>query len=125
MHIVTDNNRAKQVEIGDDGSGIFFTDDPVEIRHSVNDTFDHLLRSQATIRLLTRDFVKDFFCTSCMDAVVNIYRGDRCIFAGFIEPQAYSQGYNEVYDELELTCIDALSALQYSKYRNVGSLGVL
>ncbi len=125
VHIVTDNNRAKQVEIGDDGSGIFFTDDPVEIRHSVNDTFDHLLRSQATIRLLTRDFVKDFFCTSCMDAVVNIYRGDRCIFAGFIEPQAYSQGYNEVYDELELTCIDALSALQYSKYRNVGSLGVL
>lgn len=125
VHIVTENSRAKQVEIGDDKSGIFFTTNPVEIESSVNDTFDHLLRSQATIRLLTRDFVPDFFCTSCMDAVVNIFKGDKCIFAGFIEPQTYSQGYNEVYDELEISCIDVLSALQYSKYLNVGGLGVL
>lgn len=125
VHIVTENSRAKQVEIGDDKSGIFFTTNPVEIESSVNDTFDHLLRNQATIRLLTRDFIPDFFCTSCMDAVVNIFKGDKCIFAGFIEPQTYSQGYNEVYDELEISCIDVLSALQYSKYRNVGGLGVL
>lgn len=125
VHIVTKNSRAKQVEIGDDESGVFFTTDPVEIESSVNDTFDHLLRSQATIRLLTRDFIQDFFCTSCMDAVVNIFKGGKCIFAGFIEPQTYSQGYNEVYDELEISCIDALSALQYSKYRDVGRLGVV
>lgn len=125
VHIVTENSRAKQVEIGDDKSGIFFTTNPVEIESSVNDTFDHLLRSQATIRLLTRDFIKELFCASCMDAVVNIFKGDKCIFAGFIEPQTYSQGYNEVYDELEITCIDVLSALQYSKYRNVGGLGVI
>lgn len=124
VHIVTENSRAQQVEIGDEKSGVFFTTNPVEIESSVNDTFDHLLRSQATIRLLTRDFIPDFFCTSCMDAVVNIFKGDKCIFAGFIEPQAYSQSYNEVYDELEISCIDVLSALQYSSYRNVGSFGV-
>lgn len=124
VHIVTENSRAVEVEIGDDNSGVFFTTNPVEIESSVNDTFDHLLRSQATIRLLTRDFIPDFFCESCMDAVVNIFKGDKCIFAGFIEPQAYSQGYNEVYDELEISCIDVLSALQYSKYGNVGALGV-
>lgn len=125
VHIVTENSRAKQVEIGDDKSGIFFTTNPVEIESSVNDTFDHLLRNQATIRLLTRDFIKDFFCASCMNAVVNIFKGDKCIFAGFIEPHTYSQGYNEVYDELELSCVDVLSALQYSKYCNVGGLGVI
>ena len=124
VHIVTENSRAVQVEIGDESSGVFFTTNPVEIRSSVNDTFDHLLRSQATIRLLTRDFIKDLFCPSCMDAVVNIFKGDECVFAGFIEPQAYSQGYNEVYDELEVSCIDVLSALQYSKYRNIGGQGV-
>ncbi|MDE6853466.1 MAG: hypothetical protein K2J38_00245, partial [Muribaculaceae bacterium] len=122
---MTKNSRAVQVEIGDEESGVFFTTDPVEIESSINDTFDHLLRSQATIRLLTRDFMQDLFCTSCMDAVVNIFKGDKCIFAGFIEPQTYSQGYNEVYDELEISCIDVLSALQYSKYRNVGARGVL
>ncbi len=125
VHIVTENSRAIQVEIGDEKSGVFFTTNPVEIESSVNDTFDHLLRSQATIRLLTRDFIQDLFCTSCMDAVVNIFKGNKCIFAGFIEPQTYSQGYNEVYDELEISCIDVLSALQYSKYRDVGGLGVL
>ena len=125
VHIVTENSRAIQVEIGDEKSGVFFTTNPVEIESSVNDTFDHLLRSQATIRLLTRDFIQDLFCTTCMDAVVNIFKGNKCIFAGFIEPQTYSQGYNEVYDELEISCIDVLSALQYSKYRDVGGLGVL
>lgn len=125
VHIVTENSRAIQVEIGDEKGGVFFTTNPVEIESSVNDTFDHLLRSQATIRLLVRDFIPDFFCASCMDAVVNIYKGDKCIFAGFIEPQTYSQGYNEVYDELEISCIDVLSALQYSKYRNLGRAGVI
>lgn len=123
VYIVTGNSRAKQVEIGDENSGVFFTADPVEIESSVNDTFDHLLRSQATIRLLTRDFIPELFCASCMDAVVNIFKGDSCVFAGFIEPQVYSQGYNEIYDELEISCIDVLSALQYSKYRNVGGIG--
>lgn len=125
VHIVTENSRAKQVEIGDEKSGVFFTTNPVEIESSVNDTFDHLLRSQATIRLLTRDFIPDLFCTSCMDAVVNIFKGGKCVFAGFIEPQAYSQGYNDNYDELEISCIDVLSALQYSNYRNVGALGAV
>lgn len=125
VHIVTENSRAIQVEIGDEKGGVFFTTNPVEIENSVNDTFDHLLRSQATIRLLVRDFIPDFFCNSCRDAVVNIFKGDKCIFAGFIEPQTYSQGYNEVFDELEISCIDVLSALQYSKYCNVGGLGVL
>lgn len=125
VHIVTGNSREERIEIGDEQSGVFFTTDPVQIDSCVNDTFDHLLRSQATIRLLVRNFIPDFFCASCRDAVVNIFKGDRCIFAGFIEPQTYSQGFNEVYDELEITCIDVLSALQYSKYRNIGGQGAV
>ena len=125
VHIVTGNSRVKTVEIGDEKSGVSFTTNPVEITSSVNDTFDHLLRSSATIRLLTHDFIQELFCTSCMDAVVNIFKEGKCVFAGFIEPQAYSQPYNEVYDELEISCIDALSALQYAAYRNVGGPGVV
>ena len=125
VHIVTGADRTDSVEIGTEPSGMFFTDDPVEISSEANDTFDHLLRQSASIRLLTRDFTAGFFCTSCRDAVVNIYRGDVCLFARFIEPQTYNQPYNEVYDEVELNCIDTLSALQYSKYKNVGSSGAL
>ena len=125
VHILTQGDRSKEITIGEDGGELSFTDDPVELTSEVNDTFDHLLCQQATVRLLTRNFVPDFFCASCRDAIVNIYREGKCLFVGFIEPQAYSQGYNEEYDEVELSCIDALTALQYAKYRDLGSLGVL
>lgn len=125
VHIVTGGSRTPAVEIGADGGSVFFTDNPVEIESSVNDTFDHLLRTRATIRLLTRSFIPELFCTSCRDAVVNIYKGEECVFAGFIDPQTYSQDYNELYDELELSCVDVLSALQYSKYANIGAAGVV
>ena len=126
VHIVTHGDRSEELEIHPDGDGgaLYFTADPVELTSEVNDTFDVLLPVQATIRLLTKSYVPDFFCSSCRDAVVNIYRGEECLFAGYVEPQTYSQGYNEEYDEIELSCIDALTALQYGKYRGVGSVGV-
>lgn len=123
--ICTKGDNAKRVEIGNEKDGIFFTDDPVEITSQANDTFDHLLCYQASVRLLCRNFVPEFFCSSCRDAVVNILRNGECIFVGYVEPQAFSQGYNENYDEVELICIDCLSALSYSNYRNVGAAGVL
>ncbi|MBR4926424.1 MAG: hypothetical protein IKZ61_11880 [Prevotella sp.] len=123
VHIVTSSTRTPSLEIGTDVSGIYFSDDPVDITSEVNDTFDVLLRHSACLRLQCRDYMSDFFCTSCRDAVVNIYRGGVCLFAGFIEPQTLSQPYNEVYDEVELNCIDVLSALQYSRYKDVGSAG--
>lgn len=125
VHILTGGDRTKETVIDEKNGELSFTDDPVELTSQVNDTFDHLLCQQATVRLLARNFVPDFFCASCRDAVVNIYREGECLFAGFIEPQSYSQGYNEEFDEIELSCIDALTALQYAKYRDVGSLGVL
>lgn len=125
VHIVTGNDRAQTIEIGTEKADVYFSDDPAEIENEVNDTFDVLLRNSAKIRLLCGNLIKDLFSTSCRDAVVNIYKNDTCIFAGFIEPQTLSQPYNDRWDELELNCIDALSALQYSKYKNVGALGVI
>ena len=124
VHIVTRNDRTRELEIGAEGSGINWTDAPVEIESQVSDTFDVLLKYQASVRLLVKNFIPDLFCASCRDAIINIYREGECLFAGFIEPQSYSQPYNEEEDEIELSCIDVLTALQYSKYRNVGMAGV-
>lgn len=125
VHIVTGNNRTQTIEIGTEKADVYFSEDPAEIENEVNDTFDVLLRNSAKIRLLCGNLITNLFSTSCRDAVVNIYKNDTCIFAGFIEPQTLSQPYNDRWDELELNCIDALSALQYSKYKNVGALGVI
>lgn len=125
VHIVTGNDRTQTIEIGTEKADVYFSEDPAEIENEVNDTFDVLLRSSAKIRLLCGNLITNLFSTSCRDAVVNIYKNDTCIFAGFIEPQTLSQPYNDRWDELELNCIDALSALQYSKYKNVGALGII
>lgn len=125
VHIVTGNDRTQTIEIGTEKADVYFSEDPAEIENEVNDTFDVLLRNSAKIRLLCGNLITDLFSTSCRDAVVNIYKNDTCIFAGYIEPQTLSQPYNDRWDELELNCIDALSALQYSKYKNVGALGVI
>jgi hypothetical protein len=125
VHIVTGNDRTQAIEIGTEKADVYFSEDPAEIENEVNDTFDVLLRNSAKIRLLCGNLITNLFSTSCRDAVVNIYKNDTCIFAGFIEPQILSQPYNDRWDELELNCIDALSALQYSKYKNVSALGVI
>lgn len=124
VHIVTLNDRTVELEIGTQQADIYFTDDPVEIHSEVSNTFDVLLRQSAKVHLLCGNLIPDFFCTSCTDAVVNIYKGTQCVFAGFIEPMTFSQPYNDRWDELELNCVDVLSALQYSRYKNVGALGV-
>lgn len=124
VYILTQGDRTEEVEIGRKKGTLFFTDDPVEITSQVNDTFDVMLKTQARVSLLTKNFQKDFFCSSCRDAIVNVYQDDVCVFAGFIEPQTFSQGYNEVLDTIDLNCIDCLSALQYANYRNIGALGV-
>lgn len=123
VEIVTLKDRLLDIEIGRE-SGVLFTDDPVEIRSEVNDTFDSLFRSSATIRLYTRELLPDLFCASALDAVVNIYMDGDCIFAGYVVPQSYSQPFAKVYDELEINCIDAISAMQYFRYRDIGSFGV-
>ena len=124
VHIVTGNDRTQTLEIGTEKADVYFTDDPAEITNEVNDTFDHLLRQSAKINLLCGSLMSDLFCTSCRDAVVNIYKSGKCVFAGFVEPQTFSQPYNDRWDEIALNCIDVLSALQYSNYKNIGALGV-
>lgn len=122
--IVTNKDTTETVEIGDDDSGVWFTTDPVDINGDTNDTFDVMLQHSATISLLTTHYLEDLFCKSALDAAVTIKVEGELIFAGYIEPQAYSQPYNDTMDELQLSCIDAISAMQYVYYENIGHGGV-
>lgn len=124
VKIVTKGLLSPEKEIGVPDGDVFFADDPVDINTCVNDTFDVLLRNEASIRLQTHTFIPDLFCADPLDAAVSIFRDGECLFAGYIQPQAYSQGFNSVFDDLELSCIDTLSALQFSKYLGIGEAGV-
>lgn len=121
VDILTGSDRTGTVEIGSDDSGIWFTDDPADIESQVGDSLDTLLLHQATVRLYTRSYRADLFTRTCTDATVNISRDGETLFAGFVEPMAYSQPFCEETDQIELNCIDCLAALQYARYADVGA----
>ena len=122
VEITTRTGGAADMEIGTEEAGLWFdAEAPVAIRAEANGTDDVLLRHSCTIRLLSRSFVPSLFCASCLDAVAMVSSNGRPVFAGYIEPMAYSQPFAEALDTLEINCIDALSALQYFRYGGAGS----
>lgn len=119
--IVTDNDTSAVTTIGEDAdSDLLFADSPVSTESQVTDTFDHLLMSHASVTLLCRNYVAEFYAKDHCSIRVRVDRDGECVFLGFVEPRVLSQDYNEEYDEVELNCIDCLSALRYSNYRNIG-----
>lgn len=132
------DNQANQIEadvvIGEEGSGVSFGADAVEVSSEMNDTLDVLLTHSARVRLWSENYIAALYGRNCMDVGVKITRSAEAIgegatekevvFKGWVEPMAYSQGYNEVVDEVEVECVDCLSALQYSNYKKVGQAGV-
>lgn len=125
VEIETNGDRTKDVEIGTNESGVWFTaEEPVVTSCDMTDTFSVLLCHSCTIRLLMRQWLPDLFCSDILDGKVNVRVDGEMVFAGYIEPQAYSQPFSDREDQLELSCIDALSALQYRRYKDVGQNGV-
>ena len=113
------------VQLDDGSAGVYLAaEDTITIDSSVSDTFAHILSSTASVNIVTTDALTDFFRPSVFDAPVSISCNDTCIFAGYLTPQSYDQDYISLFDDFQLNCVDALSALQYAKYRNVGAAGV-
>lgn len=105
--------------LGDEDFGL--SDDPIEIETSVNDNFDVLVKSSATITIVTRNFEPDFFAKSYRDVTAVIKRDNEVIFSGYIVPMSLSQDFVEVYEDMELNCVDYLSTLENYNYKGAGT----
>ena len=116
VEIITDGDSTSTTIIGE--NGLYFGGEPVTIETNIDDTFQHIILKSATINLVTRDFVgNDLFANNARDIQVKIYKNNECIFAGFAEPNTFSQPYVNIVDEFSINCIDALSTLQYYNYK--------
>lgn len=105
--------------IGEQEGGLYFSTDPVETTHAYNDQFDVLMRESCTIRLLSAEPLSQLYSRDVLENKVTVTRGTDVIFMGYVEPQAFSQPFNSRLDEVELSCIDVLSAMQYLVWEDV------
>lgn len=124
VNITTNGDKTETREIGADGL-FFAATDAVVIESQVSDTFDHVLTSTATIKLSTTELNSDFYNADCSSAVVSIIEDNVLIFSGFVEPFTYNQPFAKSEDDIELNCIDVLTALQYKKYKHIGEKNVI
>lgn len=119
-----------QTESGDEtieaGTGGLYlsADEAAVITREAPADDDALLPASLSLKLLSREWHADFFTRSETGIAVRCERDGALLFAGYVEPMAYSQPFSEVLDEVELSCIDCLSALQYRKWGGVGGAGV-
>jgi len=99
--------------IGEDG--LFFADNPIEIETSIEDTFTPIIKRSLTLNLISTEYLGNyFFGVNERDVTINVFdENDNCIFAGYVEPNIYTQPYAEHFDSIQINCIDYLSILQY------------
>lgn len=108
---------------------LILSDNPVTISFDVtDDIFKPCKYKGATIRCVTDRYLSQFVSDKITDVKVDIIElgeeGDNhIIFRGFVTPESFNQQFCNLYDEYELNCIDALSALKYIKYEKLNEGG--
>ena len=118
------------LEIGSSPNGLFeenqnfqvyFSSDAVEVTtESPEDTFAPIIKHSATVNLLTKTYIGQYFWSeSPLDIRVEIFRNKEIIFSGFVTQGSYSQSYADYYDELNISCVDYLSVLEYYNYADI------
>ena len=118
VHILSDNDKTKELTIGE--KGLFFSGSPISIETDIDDTFQTIIRRSATINLVTSDYIGDkLFANNSRNIKVNIYKEDLCIYAGFVEPNTFSQPFANGLEEFTINTTDALTTLQYYYYCNL------
>lgn len=118
VHILSDNDRTKELIIGE--NGLFFSGSPISIETDIDDTFQTIIRRSATINLVTSDYIGDkLFANNSRNIKVNIYKEDLCIYAGFVEPNTFSQPFANGLEEFTINTTDALTTLQYYNYGDI------
>ena len=118
VHILSDNDKTKEITIGE--KGLYFSGSPISIETDIDDTFQTIIRRSATINLVTSDYIGDkLFANNSRNIKVNIYKEDLCIYAGFVEPNTFSQPFANGLEEFTINTTDALTTLQYYNYGDI------
>lgn len=118
VHILSDNDKTQEITIGE--NGLFFSGSPISIETDIDDTFQTIIKRSASINLVTKSYLGDkLFANNSRNIKVNIYKEDLCIYAGFVEPNTFSQPFAKGLEEFTINTTDALTTLQYYNYNDI------
>lgn len=124
VYIQTGGDSSETVHMGDSAADDiqFLMRGPVKVEFEPDNTFDVLIPHTCTINLLVRNYLGDsLFTANSRDVIVNVWEGDRCVFAGFVEPSSFNQPYDHTWNQFTLNCTDAVSTLQYYNYQKLNN----
>lgn len=119
VKILSDGDSTTTRTIGEDG--LYFSADPVQIETNCDNTLEHLIRKSCSINLVCEGYIGDaLWASNARNIVVNIKKDatQECVFAGYVEPNSFNQPFAKPLGEFTINCIDAISTLQYYKYKN-------
>lgn len=92
-----------------------------EMEESDDNLFKPCKYQSATLKIVTdsaTDYKFDAYSQSPNQTPVKLIDGNANIkWVGFVSPNLYNVGFTRENEELEIECIDALSILQYYKYK--------
>lgn len=109
---------------GDNTEEITLSTDPFVTEIETNDA--HIYKSckysSATIRIVASSYMFDLYAATAQSNKVVLYDNNNAIkWVGYITPNLYSMGYENIEEEIEIEAIDALSTLQYYDYTTITS----
>lgn len=93
--------------------GIPFT---TEMDNSDDTLYKPAKYQSASCNIITPDYNFDIYSGKAQGTKIELSDSKGIAWTGYIEPNLYNMGFEEYREEIELSCIDALSTLQYIKY---------
>ena len=72
--------------------------------------------TKGTIEIVHDRLLTDIYNPTATKVKCKVSNGDKVVFAGFVAPSAYDQGYTKRRESISVDVVDGLSVLQYIPY---------
>lgn len=116
VYITTNNNYTQ-------GDELTLSSTPFTINYEGGEStiYKPIKYSSATCRIMTNKIYYDIYSAENQATKIQLIDEDKkqTIWCGYATPNAYTQPYSPIDDELEIECVDGLSTLKNIKYTTI------
>ena len=125
--VISPSYIGQNITIGTDNSShVWFDADPCVIKTNCEDNFTHIIKTQATVNLVTDIWLGDYlFAENITSIPIQIYEDNLCIFDGYVEHNTYSQPYENNWNAISLNCVDHLELLELQRMTDLSDYDTL